>query len=119
MKSIFEQMGQHTTAVVRLFLAANKVEQQGYKSCMALLKLADRYSPQRLENACWTVSYTHLDVYKRQMVQMARAHNLNVERYLTFLLESRPTMAMSDAEPERLLPWGQQAQSFCSSGFAQ
>ena len=53
------------------------------------------------------------------MVQMARAHNLNVERYLTFLLENRPTMAMSDAELERLLPWGQQAQSFCSSGFAQ
>ena len=53
------------------------------------------------------------------MVQMARAHNLNVERYLTFLLESRPTMAMSDAELERLLPWGQQAQSFCSSGVAQ
>ena len=26
---------------------------------------------------------------------------------------------MSDAELERLLPWGQQAQSFCSSGFAQ
>lgn len=54
-----EQMGQHTTAVVRLFLSANKVEQQGYKSCMALLKLADRYSPQRLENACWKAfSYT-------------------------------------------------------------
>ena len=54
-----EQMGQHTTAVVRLFLSANKVEQQGYKSCMALLKLADRYSPQRLENACWkALSYT-------------------------------------------------------------
>ena len=53
------------------------------------------------------------------MEQMARAHNLNVERYLTFLLESRPTMAMSDAELERLLPWGKPAQSFCSSGFAQ
>ena len=36
--------------------------QQGgrlYKSCMALLKLADRYSPQRLENACRkALSYT-------------------------------------------------------------
>ena len=39
-----EQIGQHTAAVVRLFLSAHKVEQQGYKSCMALLKLADRYS---------------------------------------------------------------------------
>lgn len=47
-----EQIGEHTTAVVRLFLTAHKVEQQGYKSCMALLKLSDRYSPVRLENAC-------------------------------------------------------------------
>lgn len=29
-----------------------KVEQQGYKSCMGLLKLADKYTPERLENAC-------------------------------------------------------------------
>ena len=42
-----EQIGQHTTAIVRIFLSAHKVEQQGYKSCMALLKLADRYAPHR------------------------------------------------------------------------
>ena len=54
-----EQIGQHTAAVVRVFLSAHKVEQQGYKSCMALLKLADRYSPQRLEIACRkALSYT-------------------------------------------------------------
>ena len=54
-----EQIGQHTAAVVRLFLSAHKIEQQGYKSCMALLKLAERYSPQRLENACRkALSYT-------------------------------------------------------------
>ena len=29
-----------------------KVEQQGYKSCMGLLKLADKYTPERLDNAC-------------------------------------------------------------------
>ncbi len=28
------------------------MEQQGYKSCMGLLKLADKYMPERLENAC-------------------------------------------------------------------
>ena len=33
--------------------------EQGYKSCMALLKLADRYSAQRLESACRkALSYT-------------------------------------------------------------
>ena len=54
-----EQIGQHTAAVVRLFLSAHKVEQQGYKSCMALLKLADRYSPQRLESACRKAPLLH------------------------------------------------------------
>mgnify|MGYP000869313953 CR=1 FL=1 len=47
-----EQIGVHTNAVVKLLLTANKVEQQGYKSCMALLKLADKYSALRLETAC-------------------------------------------------------------------
>ena len=47
-----EQIGENTTAVVRLFLSAYKVEQQGYKSCMALLKSADKYSAARLEAAC-------------------------------------------------------------------
>ena len=47
-----EKIGENTTAVVRLFLTSRQVEQQGYKSCMALLKLADQYSPVRLESAC-------------------------------------------------------------------
>lgn len=46
-----EQIGENTTAVVRLFLSAYKVEQPGYKSCMALLKSADKYSAARLEAA--------------------------------------------------------------------
>ena len=47
-----EQIGNNTTAVVRHFLTMYKVEQQGYKSCMALLKLSDTYSADRVENAC-------------------------------------------------------------------
>jgi len=47
-----ERIGEHTAAVVKGFLTAHKVEQQGYKSCMALLKLADKYSVSRLEKAC-------------------------------------------------------------------
>jgi hypothetical protein len=51
--------GENTTTVVRFFLSSHKVEQQGYKSCMALLKLADKYSAQRLESACAkALSYT-------------------------------------------------------------
>ena len=37
----------------------HKVEQQGYKSCASLMKLADRYGTERLENACAkALSYT-------------------------------------------------------------
>lgn len=54
-----EKIGENTAVVVRFFLSAHKVEQQGYKSCMALLKLADKYSVKRLEAACAkALSYT-------------------------------------------------------------
>jgi hypothetical protein len=47
-----EQIGENTASVVHLFLESRKVEQQAYKPCMALLKLTDKYPPQRLESAC-------------------------------------------------------------------
>ena len=46
------KVGSHTQIVVQAVLSSYKVEQQGYKSCMGLLKLADKYTPERLENAC-------------------------------------------------------------------
>lgn len=46
------KVGHNTETVVRAILASYKVEQQGYKACMGLLKLADKYSAERLENAC-------------------------------------------------------------------
>lgn len=46
------KIGHHAETVVRAILAGYKVEQQGYKACMGLLKLADKYSADRLENAC-------------------------------------------------------------------
>ena len=46
------KVGGNTGIVVRAILSSYKVEQQGYKSCMGLLKLADKYSPERLESAC-------------------------------------------------------------------
>jgi hypothetical protein len=46
------KIGEHTKTVVQLFLSRSQVEQQGYKSCIALLKLSDTHSPLRLEQAC-------------------------------------------------------------------
>ena len=54
-----KSVGCSTLIVVKHFLSMHKVEQQGYKSCASLMKLADRYSTDRLENACAkALSYT-------------------------------------------------------------
>ncbi len=45
-------IGENTVAVVKAILASRKIEQQGYRACMALLKLSDKYSSHRLEAAC-------------------------------------------------------------------
>ena len=47
-----EKIGEHTKTLVQLFLSRNQIEQQSYKSCIALLKLSDTYSALRLEQAC-------------------------------------------------------------------
>ena len=46
------KIGSSTECAVRAILSSYKVEQQGYKSCLGLLKLTDKYSADRLENAC-------------------------------------------------------------------
>lgn len=54
-----ESVGTHTAVAVQAILASHKVEQQGYRSCMALLKLADKHGVVRLEAACAkALSYT-------------------------------------------------------------
>ena len=54
-----EQVGTSALIVVNTFLSMHKVEQQGYKPCASLMRLADRYTPQRLESACTkALSYT-------------------------------------------------------------
>jgi len=64
-RSWAEKIGANTTAVINVFLSANKVEQQGYKSCMALLNLSNKYSQERLENACSkALSYTPRPSFK-------------------------------------------------------
>jgi transposase len=45
-------IGPHAEQTVKAIFASRKVEQQGYKTCVALLKLADSYSASRLEAAC-------------------------------------------------------------------
>lgn len=54
-----QSVGPNTQVVVKAILSSHKVEQQGYRGCMALLKLADKHSVTRLEAACSkALSYT-------------------------------------------------------------
>lgn len=59
------KIGPHTATVIEVLLTRTAIEQQGYKSAMALLKLADKHSIQRLENACKrALSYTPAPSYQ-------------------------------------------------------
>ena len=46
------KIGESAAVVTEAILTGYKVEQQGHRACMALLKLGDQYTPQRLEAAC-------------------------------------------------------------------
>jgi len=60
-----ESVGPATAVTVKGILSSHKIQQQGYKSCMGLLKLADKYSVTRLENACVrALSFTPQPSYK-------------------------------------------------------
>ena len=60
-----EQIGSSTCQVVDAILTSKRVEQQSYRSCMGLLKLADKYSADRLEAACRkALSFTATPSYK-------------------------------------------------------
>ena len=59
------QIGINTYKVIDAILTSGRVEQQSYRSCMGLLKLADKYSNEKLEAACKKVlTYTHSPSYK-------------------------------------------------------
>ena len=59
------KIGENTATVIETVISGYKVEQQSYKSCMALLKLADTYTTERLEAACAkALSYTPRPNYK-------------------------------------------------------
>lgn len=47
-----ESIGPATAITIKGILSSHKIQQQGYKSCMGLLNLADKHSVARLKNAC-------------------------------------------------------------------
>ena len=60
-----DQIGPSTRKVVDAILTSGRVEQQSYRSCMGLLKLADKHTPQLLEKVCErALTYTGRPSYK-------------------------------------------------------
>ena len=60
-----ERIGINMYTVVNAILTSKPVEQQTYRSCMGLLKLAEKYSDSRLEAACKkALSFTASPSYK-------------------------------------------------------
>jgi hypothetical protein len=58
-------IGTNTKTVIGAILSSHKIEQQGYRACIGVLKLADRYGTARLEAACEkALSYTPSPSYK-------------------------------------------------------
>jgi transposase len=74
--SLAESIGPNTTITIKTILSSHKVEQQGYRSCMALLKLSDKYSVTRLENACKkALSYTPKPSFQNIKTLLATGHD--------------------------------------------
>ena len=60
-----KSIGSNTKVVITAILSFHKIEQQGYRACMGVLKLADKYGVQRLEAACEkALSYTPSPSFK-------------------------------------------------------
>ena len=49
------------------------------------------------------------------MVEMAKTNELNIYKYLTYLLEHRPSEDMLDEQLEALTPWSKEVQNVCKN----
>ena len=74
-----EKIGPSTLKTIEAILSSYSVEQQAYRSCRGLLKLADSYSKAKLEAACEkALSYTAKPSYKSvKNILAAKADSLN------------------------------------------
>ncbi len=62
---------------------------------------------------CDSTSGANASMIVYTLLETAKANGLNPERYLEYLLESRPNVSMSDEELELLSPWSPIVQEHC------
>jgi len=76
--------GANTVTVIESILTRHKVEQQGYRACMGILKLADTYTGERLEAACSkALSYTMQPNFKQIQTILKSAQDKISEDFAT------------------------------------
>lgn len=51
----------------------------------------------------------------RRILEMAKAHDLNIHAYLEYLLERRPSADMTDEQLEKLAPWNDDVRRACGN----
>ena len=69
-------IGPNNIIVMKAFLENGKVPEQGYKSCASLTRMADKYTFQRLENACIrALSYTKMPNIKTIIVRIVLGYD--------------------------------------------
>ncbi|MFR3343603.1 MAG: transposase domain-containing protein [Anaerobutyricum sp.] len=49
------------------------------------------------------------------MVEMVKANDLNIYKYLAYLLDHRPSEEMPDDQREALTPWSENVQAACKN----
>ena len=59
-----QKIGPHTALVAQEILQSKEYPEQGFRACLGLIRLADRYSSQRLEAACLRASQIKSPSYK-------------------------------------------------------
>lgn len=47
-----QKTGPHTAALMEKVMASRRHPEQGYRACLGIIRLAQRFTPERLENAC-------------------------------------------------------------------
>ena len=62
-----ETIGPHTAAVAREILNAKDYPEQGFRACLGLIRLGDRFSRERLEAACQRASW--MKQYRYQSIK--------------------------------------------------
>lgn len=93
-----ERIGNNTYKVVDAILTSKRVEQQTYKGCIGLLKLADKYSVERLEAACEkALSYTTTPSY-RSIKNILTAGRINLLILILILNQQTHKTSMASQE---------------------